>query len=156
MHSLACTGCAVTSTVRSRSAIDGAAGDARTHAIEEVIAVCEARGMRNAESFSEGCGPKPIYSQVDWTTPAGPQADAARTGAARHKPGYRANALWTGGLVELQCGADAHDAARRLRSEALAIACDRGMRPLEAKVLRCHTGRRMSTKSCGFCEGSLG
>jgi hypothetical protein len=62
-------------------------------------------------------------------------ADAARTAAERHEAGYEANAFWVCGLIELQSGGGARESARRYLSDALSIALERGLRPLEAKVL---------------------
>jgi class 3 adenylate cyclase/tetratricopeptide (TPR) repeat protein len=106
-----------------------------TRLIEEVIVACAARGLRSGEAFS-ACLRAEAYllgGRLDDARRFA--ADAARTAAERHEPGFAANALWISGLVELQSGASAHAPARRFLSNALTIATERGMRPLQAKVL---------------------
>ncbi|RZL89966.1 MAG: hypothetical protein EOP82_17300 [Variovorax sp.] len=62
-------------------------------------------------------------------------AHAARTAAERHEPGYQANAFWVSGLIEPESGAGTRKSARRCLLDAPSIARQRGLRPLEVKVL---------------------
>ena len=106
-----------------------------TRLIEEVIAACDARGLRSAESFSGSLVAEAYLLAGRLQDARRVAADAVHTAAARHESGYLANAFWVSGLIELQSGAGAREPARRFLSDALAIVRERGMRPLEAKVL---------------------
>jgi tetratricopeptide (TPR) repeat protein len=109
-----------------------------TGLIEEVIAACDARGLRSGESFAGVLRAEAYLLGGRLDDARRVAANAARTAAERHEPGYQANAYWVSGLIELQSGADNHDAARRFLSDALSIARERGMRPLQVKVLLAH------------------
>jgi tetratricopeptide (TPR) repeat protein len=106
-----------------------------TGLIEEVIAACATRGLRSGEAFAAALCAEAYLLGGRLEDARRIAADAARTAAERHEPGHAANAFWISGLVELQCGAGAREAARRFLSEALSIATERRMRPLQAKVL---------------------
>ena len=106
-----------------------------TRLIEEVTTACDARGLRSGESFTGSLLAEAYLLAGRLQEARQAAADAARTAAERNEPGFKANAFWVGALVELQSGAGAREAARRLLSDALSIARERGMRPLEAKTL---------------------
>jgi tetratricopeptide (TPR) repeat protein len=103
--------------------------------IEEAIAACDARGEHTGMRIA-ACLLAEAYLLADRLQDARRvAADAARAATERHESGYLAHAFWVSGLIELQFGTDAHESARRFLSDALSIARERGMRPLEAKVL---------------------
>jgi len=106
-----------------------------TRLIEEVVAACRARGLRSGESFRGGVQAEAYLLAGQLDDARRVAADAARTAAERDEAGYQASALWVSGLIELQSGAGARESARRFLSDALSIARERGMRPLEARVL---------------------
>jgi tetratricopeptide (TPR) repeat protein len=103
--------------------------------IEEVIAACDARGLRAGEAFAGGLQAEAYLLAGRLDDARRVATDAVRISAERHESWCEANASWISGLVELQSGASAHAPARRVLSNALTIATERGMRPLQAKVL---------------------
>ena len=106
-----------------------------TQLIEELIATCAARGLRSGEACTGGLLAEAYLLAGRLEDARRIAADATRTATERHETDFKATALWVSGLIEMQSGARAREPARRFLSDALAITRERGMRPLEAKVL---------------------